>query len=358
MPAYGTGNQPAAAVPSGGAAGFGTFNLPNFVGELFKLSPLETPLLSMIGGMSGGMQIGAPLFTWQDTLHRAPALTATDRSAIEGDDATFQAQSRSERVNVAEIFQYGVELTYTKQAATGLLGTAGGAGDTTPAIEAENILGTQPVMDEMAWQLQIKLEQCALDIEISFLTGTLAYPNDGTARQTQGIVGAITDITQDTDVAADWSTAAPAVITGKQMINETALALYDNGAPLSSNYVVMVGGASKLLISTDFQEGNGNISPRSYNVFGVNVTDIETDFGKFPIALNRHLAAETVLFLNLDVMAPCFLPIPGKGHFFLEPLAKSGSYDRQQLYGEIGLKYGPQGWHASVVNFDGVTASA
>ncbi len=353
MAAYGTGNQPAAAVPTGGAAGHGTWNLPNFVGELFKLSPLETPLLAMIGGMSGGMQIAAPQFTWQDTLHRAPALTATDRTAIEGDDAKFQVQSRSERTNVAEIFQYGVELTYTKQAATGLLGTSGA----TPGTGAENILGSQPVQDEMAWQLQIKVEQCALDLEISLLTGTFAYPADGTARQTQGVIGAVTTIAKDTDVDADWSTSG-AIVKGKQLVNETALALYINGAPLSGNYVVMVGGAAKLLISTNFQEGNGNISPRSYNVFGVNVTDIETDFGRFPIALNRHLDVETVLFLNLDVLAPCFLPIPGKGHFFLEPLAKSGSYDRQQLYGEIGLKYGPEGWHAKVENFDGVTASA
>lgn len=353
MAAYGTGNQPAAAVPTGGVAGHGSYNLPNFVGELFKLSPLETPFLSMIGGLTGGQQVNAPEFTWQDTLHRAPALTATDRKAIEGADAAFQAQSRTERYNVVEIFQYGVELTYTKQAATGLLGTSGA----TPGTGARNILGNQPVGNEMAWQLQIKIEQAALDVEISFLTGTLAYPNDGTARQTQGIVGAISDVAKDTDAAADWSTAAPTVIKGKQLVNETALAMYTNGAPMR-NCVIMVGGASKLLISGDFQEGNGNISPRSYNRFGVNLTDIETDFGAFPVALNRHVPAETVLFLELSVMAPKFMPIPGKGHFFLEPLAKSGSYDRQQLYGEIGLEYGPQGWSAKVVNFDGVTASA
>jgi hypothetical protein len=353
MAAYGTGNQPAAAVPTGGVAGHGSWNLPNFVGELFKLSPMETPLLSMLGGLTGGMAVAQPQFTWQDTLHRAPALTATDRKAIEGADASFAAQSRSERVNVVEIFQYGVELTYTKQASTGLLGTS----STTPDTGAESILGNQPVQNEMSWQLQIKIEQAALDVEVSFLTGTLAYPNDGTARQTQGIIGAISDVAKDTDAAADWSTAAPAVIEGKQLVNETAEAMYVNGAPMR-NCVIMVGGASKRLISSDYQEGNGNISPRSYNVFGVNVTDIETDFGRFPVALNRHLPAETVLFLEMDIMAPCFLPIPGKGHFFLEPLAKSGSYDRQQLYGEIGIKYGPQGWHAKVENFDGVTASA
>lgn len=356
MAAYGTGNQPAAAVPTGGVAGHGSWNLPNFVGEMFTLSPLDTPVLSMAGGMSGGMAVAAPQFTWQDTLHRAPALTATDRKAIEGADAAFQAQSRTERQNVVEIFQYGVELTYTKQAATGLLGTSGA----TPATGAESILGNQPVQSEMAWQLQIKIEQAALDCEISFLTGTFAYPNDGTARQTQGLVGAITDVAKlasGAGSAGDWTSAAGSIIKGKQMVNETAVALYDNGARLGS-MVIMLGASEKLLVSGDFQEGNGNVSPRSYNRFGVNITDIETDVGPFGVVLNRHLAAGTVLFLNFDVIQPAFLPIPGKGHFFLEPLSKAGSYDRMQLYGEIGIKYGPQGWHGKVTAFDGVTVTA
>lgn len=354
MAAYGTGNQPAAAVPTGGAAGFGSWNLPNFVGELFRLSPMETPFLSMIGGLSGGKSLTSPQWTWQDTLHRAPALSGTGRTLVEGDDAVFTAQSRTERVNVVEIFQYGVELTYSKQAATGLLGTVGAS----PAVDAENILGTQPVQNEMAWQLQIKLEQAALDAEIAFLTGTFAHPNDGTARRTQGLIGAITTVAKDGDLAADWSTAAGTAIAGKQMVNETALALFENGAPLSGNYGIMVGGASKLLVSGDFQGSSGNVMPRSYNKFGVNITDIETDFGLFPIILNRHLPAETVLFVDFDICSPAFMPIPGKGHFFLEPLAKSGSYDRQQLYGEAGLEYGPEGWHAKVTDFDGVTVTA
>jgi hypothetical protein len=31
-----------------------TFNLPNFVGELFELTPADTPFLSAIGGLTGG----------------------------------------------------------------------------------------------------------------------------------------------------------------------------------------------------------------------------------------------------------------------------------------------------------------
>ena len=206
--------------------------------------------------------------------------------------------------------------------------------------------------------MQIKIEQAALDCEISFLNGTLAYPNDGTARQTQGIVGVPSDVSKSAIVAADWTITAPTVVDGRTMVNETALAMFQNGAPLDDSYVIMTGGAEKLRISLDYQGTTGALQPRSYSVFGVNVTEIETDFGKFPIALNRHLAAGQVMFINLSVMAPCFLPIPGKGHFFLEDLAKSGSYDRKQLYGEIGLKYGPQGWHAKVIAFDGTTASA
>lgn len=349
MAAFGTTNQPAAAVPTGGAAGFGTFNLPNFVGELFKLSPLETPLLSLLGGLTGGQQTNSVKFTWQDTLHRAPALTHASRGRIEGDDATFSVQSRSERVNVVEIFQYGVELTYTKQAATGLLGTAG-LDAAPPAVTAQSILGTQPVQNEMAWQLQIKVEQAALDCEISFLTGTLAYPTDGTARQTQGIIGAISTIALDADVAATFGVTAPNPVTGDIMVEKLAQALFDNGAP-GRNQVIMLGSAAKLLVSNAYKTANAQ--PRSYNVFGINVTEIETNFGRYPLVLNRHMPATTVLALDLDVMAPVFMPIPGKGHFFLEPLAKSGSYDRQQLYGEIGLRYGPEGWHGKVVDFDG-----
>ncbi|WP_442928355.1 SU10 major capsid protein, partial [Microbacterium sp. MMO-79] len=41
-----------------GITGQGTnYNLPNFVGELFQVSPSETPLLSAIGGLTGGEEV-------------------------------------------------------------------------------------------------------------------------------------------------------------------------------------------------------------------------------------------------------------------------------------------------------------
>jgi hypothetical protein len=341
MAAYGTGDQ---------NAGQGTtVTLPNFVGELFKLSPLDTPLLSMIGGMTGGQAASATVFTWQDTLHRAPEIINTVGIA-EGADATFSNQNRNERKNVVAIHQYGVELSYTKQAATGLLGSGGDS----PTTAATSIIGTQPVQSEMAWQLQIKIEQAALDIEKMFLDGTYTFPNTGAARITQGIVGAV-DAATSVASTAYGTTGNVGVDRAGLVIDGLAKAMYDNGAPLR-NPVIMCGSAAKLDISRYYQQGNGNIMPRSYSVFGVNVTDIETDFGKFPIVLNRHFSDTVVGLFDLDLLAPKFLPIPGKGHFFLEPLAKSGAYDREQLYGEIGLEYGPAGWHGKATAWTTATA--
>jgi hypothetical protein len=339
MAAFGAGDQ---------VSGQGqTANLPNFVGELFKLSPLETSFLSLIGGLTGGVSQTRPIETWQDSLHRAPAI----QTNAEGADATYASQKRAERRNVSTIHQYGVELSYTKQAATGLTGLGAWSATAPPTadagVSAAGILGgSQPVMSEMAWQLQIKLEQAALDVELLFLEGTFAYANTGDDRQTDGIV-TIVDAATTTDY-----TAAPATTAGRAVINDLSKKLYDNGAPMR-NCVMFVGSQSKLDIGDDYMNGpsgnSWNVQPRSYSVFGVNVTDIETEFGKYPIVLNRHLDVNTVLIADLSVIAPFFMPIPGNGHFFLEPLAKLGSYDRAQLYGEVGLKYGPSGWHAKAI---------
>jgi len=42
-----------------------TFNLPNFVGELFGITPEDTPFLSAIGGLTGGKSVAAKRFEWE-----------------------------------------------------------------------------------------------------------------------------------------------------------------------------------------------------------------------------------------------------------------------------------------------------
>lgn len=334
MAAYGAGDQVAGQA--------GTWNLPNFPGELFFLSPRDTPLLTLIGGLTGGRSLRTTQFTWQDSLHRAPA----DQVIAEGAAATFATQKRSERKNVVQIFHYGIEITYSKQAAIDLIGTSlAGSPTAVAGVTAAAWLGDQPVANEMATQTMIKIEQAGLDVEWAFLLNTFANPNDGSARQTQGIIGHITTVSNN---AAGLVTANTGVGM-RNVVNKLVQDVYINGGVLRDP-VLMVNPIEKRYVSQDFQQNNGNIAPRSETRFGVNAQTIVTDFVDVQVVINRHLTAGTALLLDLSVLAPAFMPIPNKGHFFVEPIAKLGSYDRVQLYGEIGLQLGPEGWHGKAIN--------
>ena len=62
-----------------------TYNCPNYVGELFNASPEDTPLLSAIGGLTGGESVASTVFTWEGYDLRDADAT---RQRTEGADAT------------------------------------------------------------------------------------------------------------------------------------------------------------------------------------------------------------------------------------------------------------------------------
>lgn len=299
-----------------------TFNLPNFVGELFKLSPTETPLLSMIGGLTGGEATYSKEFTWQTTDLAA----ASQPQIVEGTTPVYASRDRAEVFNVCQIFQYGIELSYTKQAVVGQLGTV--------ISPATPILGNQPVQNEMEFQRMLKLDQAGIDVEWSFLNGTFTNPTtNASGRRTRGLITAIT---------TNSVSGASAAVT-KAKFDELLRTMYANGAPFRMP-VIFCNAFQKQSLSNLY-----GLAPRDRNIGGLDVTQIETDVaGQVGIVLDRHVPTDTILVADLSVLKPRFLEIPGKGHFFLEPMAKVGAADLMQLYGEIGLEYGPQTWHGKI----------
>ena len=183
-----------------GITGVGTtYNLPNYVGELFAASPEDTPVLSAIGGLTGGESVASTIFTWQGyDLRDADA----GRQRLEGADApTAEGRARFQASNVLEIHQEQVAVTYTKQGATRQVSTGGAA-----SIQ----LGTQPVADELAFQLSNEFKQIARDVEKTFITGTYQLPADATTpRKTRGLIAAIT-----TNVVTN---ATPAVFRSRRL---------------------------------------------------------------------------------------------------------------------------------------------
>jgi len=74
-----------------------TFNLPNFVGELFGITPEDTPFLSAIGGLTGGKSVAAKRFEWEFYDLRA----AGQRDALEGANApTAESRVRANAYNM------------------------------------------------------------------------------------------------------------------------------------------------------------------------------------------------------------------------------------------------------------------
>jgi hypothetical protein len=307
----------------GAVSGLGdSYDLPNYVGELFNVTPNDTPFLSAIGGMTGGKSVTSKQFTWQ-TVDNA---TAAQTVVVEGADATFAERSRSEVTNVTQIMQYGVHVSYTKQAATGNL-------------SGESILGNQPVQDELAFQLDMAMKRAARDIEFSFLQGTYVADTDiSTARKTRGMLAAIT--------TNERAAAGGQLAQGD--VNTVLKAMADSGAPFEQP-VMFANAYQKQKLSSIYSSAL-SLAPRDRNIGGVNITTIETDFGEIGIVYDRHMPADDIIIADLAFCKPVFLDIPGKGHFFAEPLAQTGSAYKFQIYGEVGLEYGPEQFHGKITN--------
>jgi len=390
-----------------GITGMGTtFNLPNYAGELFALTPEDTPLLSAIGGLTGGGMTTAVEFEWQTYDLRDPA----QRTKVEGDTApTAEGRARANVRNVAQIHQEKVSVSYTKQAAIGQLATPGSA----PFRSTD---GSNPVSNELDWQVAQKLKEIALDVNFSFINGSYANPTtNATARKTRGLLEAITTnrIAKGTAVtgastATDTVTAtghglsdgnkivftntstATGITAGRvyyvdaidantfkvsttnggtaitlgtatglsfmkpwataltgDHVNDLLQLAYDNGGISEQETATLLcNSIQKRAVTKAFASQYGQYQETSRNVGGVNMTTIVTDFGTLNVMMDRHMPQDTLTVVSLEQLMPVFLNVPGKGVFFEEPLAKTGASDEVQLYGEIGLKYGAERQHA------------
>jgi len=309
-----------------------TFNAPNYVGELFQLSPTDTPFLSAIGGLTGGERVNSIMFQWSTTDLRTSDNT---RQRLEGANApAAEGRTRSAAYNVVEIHQEALAISYTKLAASGQFASTGA-----PAATNAGGLDEAARINELDFQVNAHLKQIARDLEKQFLVGTFAHPADNTApRKTRGLLAAI---------ATNTTAAAAAPLTAK-MINDMAQTIYSSGGLLEGETrTLIVSPVQKRNLTTLFVTNKGYAEP-TRNVGGVDLQQIYTDFGSFNVMLDRYMPDDTIAFVSLEECAPVFLEIPGKGFLFVEPLAKTGSAENYQVYGEIGLKYGNEVKHGKI----------
>lgn len=303
-------------------SGQGTiWNLPNYAGELFTADETNTPFLTMIGGLSGGYQTDNFEFVvdseYSHETAAQPAITETASLTA----PTAVGYVRSQNKNVTQIFQEQVAISYVKMSNAGRLSGINTAG------AANN------VPNEKEWQIAMALQKIARDVEYTCINGAYQIATSAAvANKTRGMLAACTSN----------KVAAASAALSKNLLKSLFKTMYDNGA-IFSNMVIWVNSFQKQAISEIY-----GYAPQDRNVGGINIKQIETDFGNIGIALNRFMPQDSLLAAEMSVVKPVFQPVPGKGNFFYEELSKTGAGENGQLFGQFGLGHGPEMLHGKI----------
>lgn len=304
-----------------------TFNLPNFAGDLFTASPTQTPFLSMIGGLSGGMKTENDEFA-TGVLYEFPDAaqpSISEQASQTAPEAT--AIAREQKTNVTQIFHETISLTYAKMANRGKL-----SGLNTAGVQANPT-------SELDWQIAQRLKKIARDVEYTFLNGTYAKASGVTeANKTRGMLELCS-----TGTTIDADSAALSLDLLKQLFK----AMADAGANFG-NMVLFCGSTQKQKITDLYEKQLGYNAAAPRNVGGMNIQKLETDFFEMGICYDPFMAADKILIADVSACAPVFQDVPGKGVLFLEDLARTGAAEKKQIYGEIGLAHGPAFLHGSI----------
>ena len=299
-----------------------SFSVLNYSGMLFNRGNTRTPLSSIIGSRAKttnhvefviGQEFTGGGAGEQPDISEGASLTAPEASVA----------TRTQNTNVTQIFMEAVGISYAKQSNMG-------------TISGLNVANQQAnPINELDFQVAVKMQKIARDIEYTFINGTYNKAlSDSTANKTRGLVSAITS-----NVTSMGN--KPLGLWG---IADMLRKVYDSNAPIQ-NLVLWCDAITMFQINADAVNNGLTVVPASRDINGIALSSVVTPLGVVYLYLGECLPAGTALLLNLDVIAPVHQSVPGKGNFFLEPLAKTGAGEKYQLFGQMGLDHGPEWYH-------------
>ena len=307
-----------------------SFGVLNYSGMLFNKGNTRTPLSSIIGGRAKitnhvEFVTGQEYTTGggsQPSISETASLTAPEASVV----------TREQKTNVTQIFQESVGISYAKQSNMGTL-------------SGLNVAGQQAnPMNELDFQVAAKMAKINADIEYTFINGTFnKATSDATVNKTRGLVEAVTTNTK----------AMSSKPLGLWDIADMVKKIYGANAP-TDGLCLWCDAVTLFQINADAVQNGLTVVPAARNINGISLSSVVTPIGVVYLYLGEYLPAGTALLLNLSVLAPVFQPVPGKGNFFLEALAKTGAGEKYQLFGQIGLDHGPEWYHGK---FTGIAQS-
>nr|DAE36555.1 MAG TPA: Major capsid protein [Caudoviricetes sp.] len=299
-----------------------SFGVLNYSGMLFNKGNTRCPLSSIIGGRAKTTN-HVEFVTGQEYTTAGgtqPAISET--ASLTAPEATVV--TRTQKTNVTQIFHESVGISYAKQSNMGTL-------------SGINIASQQAnPMNELDFQVAAKMQKVNRDIEFTFVQGEYnKATTDATVNKTRGLTEAI-----ESNVIAMASKPL-----GLWNIADGVKKVYEANAP-QDGLVLWCDATTMFQINADAVQNGLTVIPAAREINGIKLSSVVTPLGVVYLYLGEFLPKGTALLLNLDVIAPVYQPVPGKGNFFLEPLSKTGAGEQYQLFGQIGLDHGPEWYHA------------
>ncbi|HAM58333.1 MAG TPA: hypothetical protein DCQ64_24125 [Candidatus Rokubacteria bacterium] len=316
-------------------------NAADYLGLLFLTGKRPNALLRQLGGLTGGM-----LRTTSRTFPTGTfySLTAPSQPArLEGANApTAITTAVTQAVNAVQIFHESIDVTYLAEgehAVSGVVPIPQGAAQRTPA---------NPRTPE--FQVARALEKVAQDLNYSILQGVYSNPADPAANAlaTRGLLTCVT--TNAVDKSAE---AAPDAETYKSWVEELVRTIViATGYQVDNTWTLFVD-ATQFNNCQAAYEGYTQ-APISVTVAGLQILTLRTRMGLLNLVLEPDMTANKLLVANLGVCALVGMEVPSKGILFEEPLDKTGSSSKTQIYGQMGIDHGPE-WHHGTLDVPAVT---
>ena len=299
-----------------------SFGVLNYSGMLFNKGNTRTPLSAIIGSRAKTTNhVEFPTGQEYEGGGTGSQPEITENGSLTAPEAT--SVTRTQKTNVTQIFHETVGVSYAKESNMGTL-------------SGLNVANQQAnPMNELDFQVAAKMQKVNRDIEYTFINGVFAKAtSDAQANKTRGLVTAITTNTK----------AMASKPLGLWDIADMVKMIYGANAP-TEGLCLWCDATTLFQINADAVQNGLTVVPAAREINGIALSSVVTPIGVVYLYLGECLPAGTALLLNLDVISPVFQPVPGKGNFFLEPLAKTGAGEKYQLFGQIGLDHGPEWYH-------------
>lgn len=291
---------------------------------LFNKGNVRTPFLSMIGGKTKYTSSVEFVLGQEYASEDGDIPNISETASLTAPEASYI--TRSQKSNVTQIFMDAVAISYAKQSNMNTLAGVNLAGQT-----------ANP-QNELDFQVANKMRKISRAIEKTFIQGKYnKATTDAEVNKTRGMDEAIvTNVVDAEGKALDiW------------LVNELVQKIDASNGDIS-NLTLWVDNTSFNQIHGNAIEMGVQVGDFKANEYGIQIRDLYLPTATVHIAKGEFIPEGTAYLFNFATIAPVEQPVPNKGNFFLEPLAKTGAGEKYQLFGQIGLDYANEAFHGKI----------